>query len=240
MRSLSSNNYYTIFIHCEFTKDYPESAFYDKIQQAEWTGSGFALGDGYIATNYHVIEGAKNISIRDINDEGVAYKGYTVATDKVHDLAIVKIVDSKYSGGNSIPYTIGKSSPKVGDEIFVLGYPLVSTMGTEIKLTNGIISAASGYKGDNSSYQISAAVQPGNSGGPMLDMEGNVVGIVSAKHMEAESAGYAVKIQYLLSLIKDSNIDIKLSNNSKVKNKKLSKKVVQIKPYVYLIECSSK
>ena len=116
-----------------------------------------------------------------------------------------------------IPYTIGKVAVDVGDDIFVLGYPLTSSMGKEVKLTDGIISSSTGYKGDEAMYQISAPVQPGNSGGPLFNEDGDVIGVVCAKHAEAENANYAVKINYLSSLISASQLDIQLPNSNKIK-----------------------
>lgn len=234
------NNYYNWNVQCEFIKDYPSASEYEQVQKAEWTGTGFAIADGYIVTNYHVTNGAKTIKVRGVNgDMKKVLKAYVVASDRDHDLAVIRIVDKKFEGFDNIPYCIGKSLPEVGDNIFVLGYPMTSTMGQEVKLTDGIISAASGYKGDQSMYQISAAVQPGNSGGPLFDNEGNVIGIVCAKHADAENANYAIKVSYLHSLVNTSGLGIKMSDNNKVKSKSLSKKVKQVKPFVYLIECGS-
>ena len=233
------NNYYNWYVKCEFVKDYPSAMVYEQVQKAEWTGTGFAISDGYVATNYHVVNGAKTIMVKGVNGNmDNAYKGYLIASDREHDLAIVQIVDKKFKGFDEIPYSLGKSVPEVGDDIFVLGYPMTKTMGNEVKLTDGIISAASGYKGDNSMYQISAAVQSGNSGGPLFDNKGNVAGIICAKHTDAENANYAIKVSYLLSLIKSSDIGIKLPNNN-IGSKSLSKQVKQIEPFVYLIECNS-
>lgn len=235
------NNYYNWYVKCEFIKDYPSPEIYEQVQKAEWSGTGFAIADGFIVTNYHVANGAKTIKIRGVDGKmDEAYKGFVAATDKEHDLAIIKIVDKNYEGFGNIPYCIGKSIPEVGDDVFVLGYPLTSTMGQEIKLTDGIISAASGYKGDQSMYQISAAVQPGNSGGPLFDKNGNVIGIICAKHADAENANYAIKVSYLFSLANNSGLGIKLPSDNRVKSKSLAKKVKQVQPFVYLIECSSR
>ena len=160
-------------------------------------------------------------------------------SDKEHDLSIIKIVDSKFDSFDKIPYCIGKSNVDVGDNVFVLGYPLITTMGNEIKLTEGIISSSTGFKGDESMYQISAAVQPGNSGGPLFNEEGNVIGVVCAKHSKAENANYAIKISYLTRLIETSGHRIELNEKNSISSKKLSSKVKKIKNYVYLIECSS-
>ena len=234
------NNWYNWYVQCEFMKDYPSAAVYEQVQQAEWSGTGFAIADGFIVTNYHVTNGAKTIFIKGVNGEmKESYKGYVVASDREHDLAIIKIVDKKFEGFDDIPYCIGKSVPEVGEDVFVLGYPMTNTMGKDIKLTNGIISALSGFKGDQSMYQITAAVQPGNSGGPLFDNNGNVIGIINAKHTDAENANYAIKVTYLYSLVNSSGLGIKMSDNNKIKSKSLPKKVKQVKTFVYIIECSS-
>ena len=234
------NNYYNWYLKCEFIKDYPSTDIYEQVQKVDWTGTGFAIADGYIATNYHVTNGARTIKIRGVNgDMEESYRGYLVASDRNHDLAIIKIVDKRFDGFDDIPYCLGKSVPEVGNEIFVLGYPMTETMGKEIKLTDGIISAASGYKGDKSMYQISAAVQPGNSGGPLFNNDGNVIGIVCAKHSDAENANYAIKVSYLLSLINSTDLGAKLPKSNNVDSKSISKIVKQVQPFVYMIECST-
>lgn len=236
-----NNGYYNFFVTYEFVRDYPAMSEYEKIMKAEWTGSGFAIADGYIATNYHVTSGANTILVRGINGSmNNRLKGYVVASDKEHDISIIKIVDKDFESLGKIPYGVGKSIVDVGDNIFVLGYPMTDTMGEEVKLTDGIISASSGYKGDVSMYQISAAVQPGNSGGPVFNSEGNVVGIVCGKHSSAENANYAIKTSYLYSLINSANVGITPARENRIKDKELSKKVEQLKNYVYIIECSSR
>ena len=90
------------------------------------------------------------------------YNAEVVAKDIQNDLAILKVHDVIIPSA-SIPYSIKSNNAEVGEEVFVLGYPLTSTMGDEIKLTTGVISARSGFLGNVSLYQISAPIQPGNS-----------------------------------------------------------------------------
>lgn len=113
-------------------------------------------------------------------------------------------------------------------------------MGKEVKLTDGIISSSTGYKGDEAMYQISAPIQPGNSGGPLFNEDGDVIGVVCAKHAEAENANYAIKISYLYSMLDASGCNLEMANNNSIHGKKLSSKVKKIKDFVYLIECTSK
>jgi hypothetical protein len=208
--------------------------------EAEWSGTGFALKNNYIVTNYHVVEDAKTINIQGINgDFNTKYNASIVATDKFNDLAILSIEDATIST-SSIPYSIKTSTSEVGEDVFVLGYPLTSTMGEEIKLTTGIISSKTGYQGDVSLYQISAPIQPGNSGGPLFDGEGNIIGIVSAKHRGAENVGYAIKASYLRNLMESAMTINIFPQNNKIANYKLSDKVKSIKNFVYYITCSNK
>jgi S1-C subfamily serine protease len=202
------------------------------------SGTGFALAsNGTIVTNYHVIEGAKTIKIRGINgDLGKSYSAKLVASDKNNDLAIIKIDDYSFSSLETIPYIIKSGGANVGEDVFVLGYPLRSTMGDEVKVTNGIISSKTGYDGDVTSYQISAPVQPGNSGGPLFDSQGNVVGIVSAKHTAAENASYAIKVSYLSTLINSLPSPPTLRKTNILGAKSLSQQVESVKKFVYIIE----
>jgi S1-C subfamily serine protease len=206
----------------------------------EWTGTGFALKNNYIVTNYHVIDGAKSISILGIN--GNFTKGYSadvVATDKNIDLAILKVNGITIPAA-SIPYSVKTANAEVGEEVFVLGYPLTSTMGEEIKLTTGVISSRSGFQGDVSLYQTTAPIQPGNSGGPLFDSKGNIIGIVSAKHTGAENVGNAIKASYLRNLMESALPSNILPQNNKITGQNHSGKVKTVKNFVYYITCSSK
>lgn len=207
---------------------------------SQWSGTGFALLDNYIATNYHVIEDAKTIWIQGVGgDFEQKYEAKVIATDKFNDLAILQVQGVNVSNTN-IPYMVKTTTSDVGEDVFVLGYPLTSTMGEEIKLTTGVVSSKTGYQGDVSIYQISAPIQPGNSGGPLFDENGNVIGIVSAKHNDAENVGYAVKASYLRNLMESAISTNVLPQTNKVANNKLSDKVKILKDFVYYITCSSK
>jgi len=202
------------------------------------TGTGFAISsNGYIATCNHVIDGATSIKVKGIGGNfAKEYNAKVISADVNNDLAIIKIEDASFTTLGIIPYTIKATTSEVGSNIFLLGYPLTATMGDEIKLTDGIISAKSGYKGDITSYQISAAAQPGNSGGPLFDKTGNLIGVVNAKHVEAENATYAVKSSYLLNLIESLPITLTLQTVNILTWKTLPDQVKSIKNFVYIIE----
>lgn len=223
-----------------YLKLYPTAD--DNISQNNRTekssGTGFAItSNGLIATNHHVVDGAKTIKVRGINNDfNRTYSAKLVISDKNNDLAIIKIDDYSFSSLGTIPYTINSNASNVGENIFVLGYPLRATMGDEVKLTNGIISSKTGFQGDVTSYQISAPVQPGNSGGPLFNNKGQLIGIINAKHIGAENASYAVKSSYLTNLIDLLDYPPTLQTVSSVNGKPLTEQVQIIKKYVYIIE----
>lgn len=207
----------------------------------KWSGTGFALRNGYIATNYHVVENAKSIRVQGIRGSfNTEYNATVVSTDKYNDLAIIKINDNRFNGFGTIPYRVKTTTSEVGEDVFVLGYPLTTTMGDEIKLTTGVISSKTGFQGDVSLYQISAPIQPGNSGGPLFDGDGNLIGIVNAKHRGAENVSYAIKASYLNNLAESaSSIASILPTNNAVSGMSLSNKVKSLKNFVFMIKCSN-
>jgi S1-C subfamily serine protease len=202
------------------------------------SGTGFAIAArGYIATNYHVVSGSDNISVRGIDgDFGTTYKAKVVLEDKNNDLAVIKIDDDKFKTFQNIPYTMKRGVEDVGSSVYALGYPLRATMGDEVKLTNGIISSKTGYKGDITTYQISVPIQPGNSGGPMFDEDGNIVGIINAKHLGADNVSYAIKTNYLYNLLEILDKMPNTPTENTLKDKKLSEQVKGLKEFVFIVE----
>jgi S1-C subfamily serine protease len=221
-----------------YVKMYPTAGDNIGNPQASGSGTGFAIASiGLIATNYHVVENAKTIKVRGINGNfDKLYSAKVLLTDKNNDLAIIKIDDYSFSNLGTIPYVIKSEIASVGADIFVLGYPLRASMGDEIKLTNGIVSAKTGFQGDVTSYQISAPIQPGNSGGPLFNGKGDIVGIINAKHTLAENASYAIKTSYLLNLINLLDTPPALQKTSVLGTKSLSQQVESVKTFVYIIE----
>lgn len=202
------------------------------------SGSGYAISsDGYIITNYHVTDGAKTIKVRGVNgDFSKIYSAKIAIEDKHNDLSIIKIDDPNFRSLGTVPYVISSRASDVGSSVFVLGYPLRATMGDEVKLTNGIISSKSGFQGDVTSYQITAPVQPGNSGGPLFDDKGNIIGVINAKHRGAENVSYAIKSPYLLNLIDLLPTPPKLQTICAVTMKPLTEQVKILKKFTYIIE----
>lgn len=222
----------------KFSPIYKPEKKQEIVQKQKSSGTGFGISsNGIIVTNYHVIDNATSIKVRGVNSNfNKTYRAKILVSDKNNDLALIQIDDYNFTSLAPIPYTIKTSLAGVGENIFVLGYPLRATMGDEIKLTNGIVSSKSGFQGDVNSYQISAPVQPGNSGGPLFDNQGNLIGIINAKHVGAENASYAIKASYLTNLIDLLPTSPKLQTINLLKGKTLTQQVGQVKNFVFIIE----
>lgn len=216
---------------------YQDAIYAEAQKNSASSGTGFFLSnDGYIVTNNHVIENAQNgnIKITGINEDyHKSYKARVEVIDKQNDLAILKITDVIPTV--KVPYTFKFTTSSVGEECFVLGYPLISSMGKDIKLTNGIISSKTGFDGNIAQYQISAPIQPGNSGGPLFDKNGNIIGIVQAKHTQAENAGYAIKASYIRNLVELLPTTVIFPQTNTLNGKTLPQQVEQASKSVCLI-----
>ena len=215
-----------------------QGQFSTEIPEEQWSGSCVAIGNRLVATNYHVVENANNLVVTGVNgDKTTNYTAEVILTDKFNDLAVMKVTDYRFNGFN-VKYGVKENVSDIGTDIFVLGYPLTTTMGEDIKLTTGVISSKTGFQGDVSQYQISAAVQPGNSGGPLFDNQGNLIGIVSAKHRGAENVGYAIKLSYLRNLLDSSNEPITMNMTNTISSMSLPEKVKAITPCVLLVKAN--
>ena len=200
-------------------------------------GTGFLLSkNGFIVTNYHVIDNAKKISIRGLNGNmDIVIPGKVVLSDAQNDLAIIK-PELDITISQDIPFDIRPNSVETGENLFVLGYPFADNMGYEVKLTNGIVSSKSGYEGSISSFQLSAPVSPGNSGGPVFDDNGSLIGIVFAKHTMASNAGYAIKTNYLKILWDMLDNAPALPSNNTLKGLPLNEQINLLHDLVLVIE----
>jgi len=170
------------------------------------TGTGFYVDrDGVLVTSFHVVEGAAQIAI--LEPAGRIYEAVLVASDPANDLALLKVAGS----ANPLPVAPHAEVSK-GDEVLTLGYPLVVLQGQEQKATFGRVNALSGARDDIRFLQIDVPIQNGNSGGPLLDKRGQVVGVVTAtldsvSTLKAtgqlpQSVNYAVKSDYIAPLVR--------------------------------------
>ena len=139
------------------------------------SGTGFFItDDGLLLTNFHVVEDAETYAIR---TKAGTLPAKLIKADKVNDLAVLKVTGTNF---HVLPIA-GREEARLGQPVFTIGFPNPEMQGTEPKLTRGEISSLAGMKDDPRHFQISVPVQPGNSGGPLVDLSGNVVGVVSMR-----------------------------------------------------------
>jgi S1-C subfamily serine protease/antitoxin component YwqK of YwqJK toxin-antitoxin module len=215
----------------------------NKSKKSIWKGNGtgfFINTTGYIATNYHVISNAQEIEIEFIrNGKREIFKGTVIQSDEQNDLAIIKIEDALFLPYQTIPYNFKTTTSDVGTNVFALGYPMALTiMGSEIKFTDGKISSKTGFKGNISTYQTTTPIQPGNSGGPLFDFDGNLIGINSAILSPdiADNVSYSIKSNYLKNLIEVLPNTFQLPTDQNIINYSLTEKIKILSEYVVLIK----
>ncbi len=183
------------------------------------TGTGFFISsNGYLVTNYHVIEDSKNILV--VTNDNRELGAEIVKADPANDVVLLK-VNAKT---RALPISHQCNLSK-GEDVFTLGYPLIMLQGQEQKATFGRVNSLSGVQGDIRFIQIDVPVQPGNSGGPLINMKGQVVGVVTATLNELvalqasghlpQSVNYAVKSDYVVPLLRYS-IEDKLTKQGVV------------------------
>ena len=182
----------------------PDLSELDEYASISSTGTAFAVSSDLLITNSHVVGNADKVTIL---IDGVETDADVVRNEMDADLAILKL------DGKKLPYAFGFSSDAaVGEHIAVLGYPIPSVMGDECKYTEGTVSALSGAEDTVLRMQISAEIQPGNSGGPVFDDEYRVVGVATEKLSDfyamlnmatvPQSVNYAIKsdiVEYVAS-----------------------------------------
>jgi S1-C subfamily serine protease len=166
--------------------------------QSNYTGTGFALSnDGFLITNYHVVEGAQNLQI--ITRNGKSHPASVIAYEPKNDIALLKIDDESFRfGKGELPYAFAQSKASLGAPIYTLGFPQ-----DEIVYNEGYIAARNGYEGDSNQYRLEVPSGPGQSGAPVVDNAGNVIGIISSKASQTESTTYAITSKALLRLLRD-------------------------------------
>jgi S1-C subfamily serine protease/ribosomal protein S8 len=210
---------------------------------SEWAGNGSGIiisKSGHIITNHHVIENAGNIEVEFLlNNSLQKFNAEIIQVDKVNDLALLKIFDMNFDGVNEPPYNFKLRGSDVGTKVYAYGYPMALTiMGKEIKVTDGMISSKTGFDGNITTYQITAPIQAGNSGGPLFDERANLIGINSSGIRKdiADNVAYSIKTSYVSNLLDILPKSIDLPSSTKLKSLPLTEQIKQISKYVVLIK----
>ena len=227
-----------------YLKTYPKSKnVISSKANGKSSGTCFAISpDGYFLTNFHVIENGGSVSIfLKHNLEVKEFKANVVLKDETNDIAVLKINDKEFVDYKNIPYRLIENS-KIGENVFTMGYPISNVMGENLKYTDGSISALSGIKDDIRYYQISVPIQPGNSGGPLFNKNGDIIGITTAKlnsqaiGVEIQNVNYAIKASYINNVLKMLPISPEIISSKKEKNQNTEQNLVEsLSKYIGLI-----
>jgi S1-C subfamily serine protease len=156
-----------------------------RVEVATAIGTGFAVGPHDVLTANHVVEGADDGVTVIVG--GASRRGSVVLRDVQRDLALIAV-----DGAELSPLSLATAAPGVADQVFAFGNPL----GSSTSVTEGIVSAV-----DDRRIQTDAAVNPGNSGGPLVTTDGAVVGLVVSKRRDAEGVSYAVPVGVLRTFL---------------------------------------
>ena len=212
-------------------------------KNGEWAGNGSGViisKSGHIITNHHVIEDAEKIEVEFMLDgELQKFNAEVVQVDKTNDLAVLKIFDMNFDGVSEPPYNFKFRGSDVGTKVYAFGYPMaLSIMGKEIKVTDGMISSKTGFDGNITTYQITAPIQGGNSGGPLFDEQANLIGINSSGIRKdiADNVAYSIKTSYVSNLLDVLPKSIELPSSTKLKSLPLTEQIKEISKYVVLVK----
>lgn len=199
-------------------------------------GSAFLLdGKGYLITNAHVLKGNSAV-VADYN--GKEFNADILFIDKVKDLAILKINDQDFKAAKQPPYALHRGETELAEEVFTLGYP----KNTEIVYNRGYLSAQTGYNSDTISCQISLPANPGNSGGPVFNSNGEIIGVLSAREMQSQGVVFAVKTREIIKLVEElkaadtSFNKLKLPANNHLKGLTRNRQVDKVQHFIYQVK----
>lgn len=205
------------------------------VPKVDYRATGFLIdGKGYIVTNAHVISRMKNIYVE--NKKGAYYRAETIYADNTADLALLKIIDTSFKAINNLPYSIKRGNSDLGEQFFTLGFPR-----NEIVYGEGYLSAKSGSDGDSTAYQLTVSANPGNSGGPVINRNGEVIGIITAKDSKADGVVYAAKSKNIFKLLEklkkgdDRYQYLKTPTNSDLKGLDRVQQVKKMEEFVFMV-----
>lgn len=205
----------------------------NKYAPANVEGTGFAINaKGYFITSWHMVKNADSVFVTNSNLDRASAK--LVVSEPSLDIAIYKIDNIETLKNNIFPFTFKNHQSEIGDKIFTLGYPRRDAVYGE-----GSLSSLSGFNNDTTMYQISIPINPGNSGGPLMDEQGNIVGVIRGKQTSAEATGFAIKsdlIKQYIGQLKNDSLKKELSletKKSSLRGLKRSEQIKRIQPFIF-------
>jgi len=227
----------------EYACSHAKAEAYKKEETAKMepcSGTGWPVASGFVVTNNHVIEGRNHIIL--IRQDGVKIPATVAAHDAFNDLALLEVEDT-----GLLPAALPLSSrpAALGEKLVTIGYPHPDLLGVKPKLTEGVVNSTSGLGDDPRAMQISVPVQAGNSGGPLVNMQGKVVGIVTSKINAVkmfkwtgdlpQNINYGIKISYLQGLLSSVSPKKRLNTVRPFKHTSVKELAKKIKSSVLII-----
>ncbi|MFZ9743054.1 MAG: S1C family serine protease, partial [Chitinophagaceae bacterium] len=192
------------------------------------------LANGFLVTSAHVLKGAKKVYVQNI--EGKDFLTEIVHEDQESDIALLKINDADFTTTGSLPYGFSRKKTDLSEPVFTLGFPK-----DEIVYNEGYLSAQTGLEGDTMSCQITITANPGNSGGPVFNKNGEVIGILNARQASANGVVFATKSKNIYHLIEslkesDKDLNIRMKANSSLKGSNRSNQVKKVQDHIYMVK----
>jgi len=240
------NGSYTAHVENYLKRKYPDGipeSIRGSAKSAENTGkSGTAwpVSNGFVITNNHVVSGSKTLTL--IRSDGTRISAHVVGRDKDNDLALLSVDEPQ---SLPPPLALSSSAADLGSNVFTIGFPHLDLMGRSPKVTEGIVSSQTGLHDDDRYYQISVPVQAGNSGGPLIDMHGRVIGIVTGKLNALavfqrsgnlpENVNYAIKSRLITALLGNTTGSDQPRGNMMPTGTTLSELTAEIKDSVMIV-----
>ena len=202
--------------------------------QVDYRATGFLLNNkGLLLTNAHVAGKMKNIFVE--NGKGDYFSARVLFSDNATDLALLQITDSAFRCPAAMPYAIRRGNAELGDQFFTLGFPR-----NEIVYGEGYLSAKSGNEGDSLAYQLTVSANPGNSGAPVINRSGELIGIITGKDARADGVVYATKSKYIYRLLEQYKKEnpgsvLKINPTGDLRKMDRSRQIKAMEDLVYMV-----
>ena len=204
------------------------------VNPAEYAATAFMISTkGYLVTAKHIVDDADEIVVE--NAEGELFKAELVYMDPKKDLAFLKITDTNFVKPKALPYAFTANAAELGDKVFTLGFPQENIVYEE-----GVMSGRCGFQGDNASCQVSLSINLGNSGGPLFDEKGNVIGMISSRQKDKDRVGFALTMKSITDAVKDApdgtfQTKLKFNSSNKIMGLKRSRQIKKVERFVYQV-----
>jgi len=204
-------------------------------------GTGWVAWPGFVVTNNHVVEGHSSITI--IRKDGLKTSASVAMRDETNDIALLQVADVDFL---PLALDVSSKSVKAGTKVFTIGYPHPNILGVNPKYTEGVVNSTYGLGNDPRIFQISVSLQAGNSGGPLMTMNGDVVGLVTAKLNAVkmfkwtgdlpQNVNYAIKAPYIKALLSSATQQPKIKRAQTSKDSTIEELVEKLKGSILIVK----